>query len=86
MRVTFARAASLKLEPAKGDGRLSFEVAGADKVFVPAEAKLDGRTLLVGADSVPNPVAVRYAWRNSPEARLFSAAGLPAAPFRSDKW
>jgi len=86
MRVSFARSAVLKLEPSRGDGRLSFEVAGADKVFVPAEAKLDGRTLLVSAEAVPNPVAVRYAWRNSPEARLFSAGSLPAAPFRSDKW
>ncbi|MBL9213786.1 MAG: sialate O-acetylesterase [Opitutaceae bacterium] len=86
MRVTFSRSGVLKLEPSRGDGRLSFEVAGADQVFVPAEAKLDGRTLLVSAESVPNPVAVRYAWRNSPEARLFSAGGLPAAPFRSDKW
>jgi len=86
MRVTFSRSGALKLEPSRSDGRMSFEVAGADKVFVPAEAKLDGRTLLVSAESVPNPVAVRYAWRNSPEARLFSAGGLPAAPFRSDKW
>lgn len=86
MRVTFARAATIKLEPAKGDGRVAFEVAGADRVFVPAEAKLDGRTLLVSAESVPAPVAVRYAWRNSPDARLFGTSGLPAAPFRSDKW
>jgi sialate O-acetylesterase len=86
MRVTFARAAAIKLEPAKGDGRVAFEVAGADRVFVPAEAKLDGRTLLVSAESVPAPVAVRYAWRNSPDARLFGTSGLPAAPFRSDKW
>jgi sialate O-acetylesterase len=86
MRVTFARGGALKLEAPKGDGRIAFEVAGADKVFVPAEATIDGRTLLVSAESVAAPVAVRYAWRNSPDARLFNAAGLPAAPFRSDKW
>jgi len=86
MRVSFVRAGNLKLEPARNDGRLAFEVAGADKVFAPAEAKIDGRTLLVSAEAVPNPVAVRYAWRNSPDARLFSSGGLPAAPFRSDKW
>ena len=40
-------------------------------------------TLLVSAAGVREPVAVRYAWRNSPDARLFNAAGLPAAPFRS---
>ncbi len=86
MRVTLSRAAGLRLEPAKADGRVSFEVAGEDQVFVPAEARIDGTALLVSAPSVPAPVAVRYAWRNSPDARLFNRAGLPAAPFRSDKW
>lgn len=86
LRVTFSHATGLRLEPSKLDGRLSFEVAGEDQVFVPAEARLEGQSLLVGAASVSKPVAVRYAWRNSPEARLFNRAGLPAAPFRSDKW
>ncbi len=86
LRVTFARSPALRLEPARGDGRVAFEIAGADKVFVAAEAVVDGRTLLVRAPGVPEPVAVRYAWRNSPDARLFNAAGLPAAPFRSDRW
>lgn len=86
LRVTFARPPALRLEPAGADGRVAFEVAGEDRVFVPAEAVLDGRTLLVSAPGVPRPVAVRYAWRNSPAARLFSASGLPAAPFRSDRW
>jgi sialate O-acetylesterase len=86
MRVVFSHASGLKLEPAKEDGRVSFEIAGADQKFVPAEARLDGQALIVGAASVSAPVAVRYAWRNSPDARLFNRAGLPAAPFRSDKW
>ncbi|WP_414662176.1 sialate O-acetylesterase [Horticoccus sp. 23ND18S-11] len=86
MRVTFSHAGGLKLEAPQGDGRVAFEIAGADKVFVPAEARIDGRAVIVSAASVPAPVAVRYAWRNSPDARLFNAAGLPAAPFRSDKW
>ena len=86
MRVSFSRATGLRLEPAKDDGRVSFEVAGEDQIFVPAEARLDGQTLLVSAASVRVPVAVRYAWRNSPDARLFNRANLPAAPFRSDKW
>jgi sialate O-acetylesterase len=86
LRVAFTHATGLRLEPAKDDGRVSFEVAGADQVFVPAEARVDGTTLLVSAPTVKEPVAVRYAWRNSPDARLFNRAGLPAAPFRSDKW
>jgi sialate O-acetylesterase len=86
LRVTFSHATGLRLEPPKEDGRVSFEVAGEDQVFALAEARVDGQTLLVSAAGVPAPVAVRYAWRNSPDARLFNRAGLPAAPFRSDKW
>lgn len=86
MRVTFTHAAGLKVLPSKDDGRVSFEVAGEDRKWVPAEARVRGSTLIVSADSVPAPVAVRYAWRNSPEARLVNGEGLPAAPFRSDNW
>ncbi len=63
-----------------------FELAGADKVFYPATAKIDGQTVVVTSDKVPDPVAVRYAWRNAPEAGLFNRDGLPACPFRSDDW
>ncbi len=86
MRVTFTHADGLRLTPAATDGRASFEVAGENRKFVPAQARVEGNTLIVSADSVGTPVAVRYAWRNSPDARLFNAAGLPAAPFRSDDW
>jgi len=64
----------------------SFEVAGEDRIFRPAVAAIDGDTLLVSAPDVRVPVAVRYAWRNSPAANLFNGAGLPASPFRSDDW
>jgi sialate O-acetylesterase len=41
----------------------------------------------VWSDRVPRPVAVRYAWGNNPErANLYNAAGLPAVPFRTDRW
>jgi sialate O-acetylesterase len=86
MRVSFTRAEGLRLEPAKDDGRIAFEVAGEDRKFVPATARAEGEVVIVSADKVRAPVAVRYAWRNSPDARLFNAAGLPAAPFRSDDW
>jgi sialate O-acetylesterase len=70
-----------------GDKPLSsFEIAGADKKFFPATAKIDSDTLIVSAPEVSEPVAVRYAWRNAPDANLFSGAGLPAVPFRSDDW
>jgi len=55
-------------------------------VFHPANAEIEGPTLLVSSPGVDAPVAVRYAWSNSPEANLYNDAGLPAAPFRSDNW
>jgi len=64
----------------------SLEVAGADRKFFPATAKIEHDTLLVSAPQVREPVAVRYAWGNSPVANLYNGAGLPAGPFRSDRW
>ena len=61
-----------------------FTIAGPDKKFVPADAKIDGETLLVSSPSVPNPVSVRYAWTNiAPGGNLYNKASLPAAPFRT---
>ncbi len=64
----------------------SLFVAGADRRFFPATARIDRETLVVSAPEVPEPVAVRYAWSNAPEANLYNGAGLPAVPFRSDAW
>jgi len=64
----------------------SLEIAGADRVFHPASGQIDGETLLVSSPLVPHPVAVRYAWADAPVANLYNGAGLPAAPFRSDRW
>lgn len=64
----------------------SLEVSGTDKVFRAAVARIERETLLVSSPEVREPVAVRYAWRNHPEANLYSGAGLPAVPFRSDDW
>ncbi|MDX1565674.1 MAG: sialate O-acetylesterase, partial [Phycisphaeraceae bacterium] len=63
-----------------------FQIAGADKVFHEAEAKLDGDQLVVWSDKVPKPVAVRYAWRDDAEPTLQNAVPLPASPFRTDEW
>jgi len=69
-------------EPLKG-----FAIAGEDRKFVWAEAKIDGETVVVRSDQVPNPVAVRYAWADNPEGcNLYNRAGLPASPFRTDDW
>lgn len=71
---------------AKGGALKGFAVAGEDQVFKPADAKIDGDTIVVSSPEVKNPKAVRYAWANNPEATLYSAEGLPASPFRTDKW
>jgi sialate O-acetylesterase len=65
----------------------AFAIAGADKVWHWASARLVGNTVEVWSDGVASPVAVRYAWTDSPEnADLYSREGLPAAPFRTDHW
>jgi sialate O-acetylesterase len=64
-----------------------FAVAGADRRFVWADARIEGSTVIVSSPQVASPVAVRYAWGNNPtEARLYNRAGLPAVPFRTDGW
>jgi len=70
------------------DGPLKwFAIAGADGKFVSAEAKIEGDTVVVTSAEVSAPAAVRYAWDNYPEGcNLYNAAGLPAAPFRTDRW
>jgi len=64
---------------------LGFTVAGADKKFVPATATIlpDGR-IEVWSEAVADPVAVRYAWADNPVCNMYSAAGLPLTPFRTD--
>jgi len=64
----------------------SFALAGKDRMFVWANAKIDGSSVVVTSPAVPNPVAVRYAWDSNPQASLYNDAGLPAVPFRSDDW
>ncbi|HTR40407.1 MAG TPA: sialate O-acetylesterase [Pseudomonadales bacterium] len=65
----------------------NFTIAGADQKFVPAEAKIDGDTVIVSSPRITEPVAVRYAFINDPEGCNFSNAnGLPAMPFRTDAW
>ena len=63
-----------------------FQIAGADQKFVEAKAVIQDSTVVVSARSVGQPVAVRFGWSNTAEPNLFGAAGLPAAPFRTDDW
>jgi len=71
---------------AKGKELTHFEIAGSDQKFVKATAKIEGKTVVVSAKGVKNPVAVRFAWDNIAEPNLFNKAGLPASSFRTDNW
>ncbi len=61
-------------------------MAGVDRKFIPAEAHIDGDTVVVSSKEVERPTAVRYAFGNWPQYSLFNKAGLPASPFRTDDW
>ncbi len=75
------------LAAASGGALKQFIIAGKDRQFVPAEAKIDGDSVLVWSDKVAAPVAVRYAWLCNPEGcNLYNKEGLPASPFRTDDW
>jgi sialate O-acetylesterase len=70
----------------KGDKLQGFVVAGADKKFYFADAKIIGNTVEVSSPQVLQPVAVRYGWANFPKVNLFNKEMLPASPFRTDNW
>jgi sialate O-acetylesterase len=72
---------------ARGGGPLKgFAVAGADRKFAWAEARIEADGVVVSSPSVPRPVAVRYGWDDDPECNLVNGANLPASPFRTDDW
>ncbi|WP_017733942.1 sialate O-acetylesterase [Nafulsella turpanensis] len=70
----------------KGKKLTQFEIAGEDRQFVPATARIKGNTIVVSAPKVKNPVAVRFAWSNTAEPNLFNTEDLPASSFRTDDW
>jgi len=67
-------------------GLKNFEIAGADKKFIKANAVIEGNNIIVKSLAVKNPVAVRYLWDNTSEASFFNGNGLPASSFRTDNW
>jgi len=67
-------------------GQEGFEVAGSDRRWLAAEARVEAGQLLVSSAQVPAPVACRYAWSDDPPCTLYNGAGLPASPFRTDDW
>ena len=74
------------LQTPNGEPLRGFAIAGADRRFIWAEARIEGNTVVVSSPRVPDPVAVRYGWANNPAVNLYNAADLPASPFRTDEW
>ncbi len=71
---------------AKGGKLSGFAICGEDKKFVWAEAQIDGNEIVVSSANVKEPVAVRYAWADNPDCSLCNKEGIPASPFRTDKF
>ena len=71
---------------ARGEALKGFSIAGADRKFHWADARVEGNEVVVSGKEVSSPVAVRYAWAGSPEGNLYNKNGLPASPFRTDDW
>jgi sialate O-acetylesterase len=84
VRVRF-RHAEMGLQ-AHGGALQGFSIAGDDKKFHRAVARIDGDSVIVSSAEVESPVAVRYDWADSPEGNLYNQEGLPASPFRTDDW
>jgi sialate O-acetylesterase len=70
----------------KGDTLTEFFIAGSNKNFVPAHAKIEGNTVVVWSEEIKKPVAVRFGFRNAAMPNLFSKDNLPVNPFRTDDW
>jgi len=84
VRVSLKHAAGLKTRD--GSAARGFRIAGADKVWKPAAARIEGTEVVVSSPEVASPVAVRYAWAENPDCNLVNGADLPATSFRTDDW
>ena len=85
IKVRFTNVAS-GLTTSDGAPPQGFLIAGADRVWKQADARIEGGAVVVSNAEIAEPVAVRYGWGNNPTATLRNQADLPAAPFRSDDW
>lgn len=74
------------LRSRSGVSLTGFLIADVDRVFRPAQARIEGDAVVVWHPGIPEPVAVRYAWAEDPDWSLMNAAQLPASPFRTDAW
>ncbi len=83
MRVWFDHAAGGLVS--KGGDLTGFEIAGDDRRFIAATARIDNRSIVVTSPQVSAPKYVRYGWSNAPVLNLYNSAGLPASPFTSEE-
>jgi len=74
------------LSTSDGNKIVGFSIAGSDKKFVWADAKIVDNKVIVSSPNIKEPVAVRYAWSSNPACNLINSAKLPASPFRTDSW
>ena len=72
------------MKAADGKELLTFELAGEDQMFYPAQAVVEGNQVKVWSKQVKNPKVVRYGWQPFTRANLVNGAGLPASTFRSE--
>jgi hypothetical protein len=70
---------------AQGGELKGFLIAGSDKRWRPAKARIEGDKVVASSPEVKQPVAIRYSWADNPDGNLFNGAGLPASPFRTDR-
>ena len=75
-----------RVEKAESGVLTGFQIAGPDRVWHWAEARIEGDTVVVWSEDVPQPLVVRYAWSENPVCNLYNSEGLPAWPFRTDDW
>jgi sialate O-acetylesterase len=83
IRVTFTNVG--KGLTRRGDELHGFAIAGADKKFVWAHAKIEGKSVVVYSGDIKAPVHVRYGWADNPLCTLYNEEGFPASPFRTDR-
>ncbi len=82
--VQYSRGSGMEL---KGDPSVTgFALAGEDRKWHPADAKIQGDTITVTSDAVKEPIALRYNFVNNPKTNLYNKQGLPALQYRSDDW
>jgi len=85
VRLSFAHLGG-GLKSRDGKPLAEFQIAGADGKFVPAEATIDGGTVVVQSKDVAAPQQVRFGWHNTANPNLINAEGLPASPFQTNHW